>query len=232
MCGRLANGATKEEIEAWHEARRGAILHENADKHWLPSYNTGPTHAVAVLRHPNVLEPMTWGLHRTFRRKEKSSTRFLFNAQSEKYLGDGRSMWKYGFERCLVIASVFYEWTGKGRSGQAHAIGVEGEPIVAFGALWKQDVVKYRKDDEGKEGPVVVILTCEPNDVVAPFHHRSPVMIRPDDFDRWLDPERKRADIADLCVPYSADEMTAWPVSNAVGKIGHNEAANLERIEL
>ena len=233
MCGRLANGATKEEIEAWHEARRGAVLrHVNPEGHWLPSYNTGPTHVVAVLRHPAVLEPMTWGLHRAFRSKTGSTTRFLFNAQSEKYLADGRSRWKYGFERCVVLASSFFEWTGKGRAGQAHVIAVRDEPIVAFGALWKQDVVKRRKDDEGVEGPIVCILTCEPNELVQRFHHRAPVIIRPEDLDRWLDPELEREAVADLCAPYPAEEMTAWPVDNAVGTVGHNEPANLTPIAL
>jgi putative SOS response-associated peptidase YedK len=232
MCGRLANGATPEEIAAWHEARRDATLAIREGSFFLPSYNTAPTHVVPVLRDEDeqaVLEPMNWGVWATFGPKGKQSQRFLFNATCEKYVEGNRSMWRRSWRRCLVVASCFFEWEGKGRTGQAHAIRLADDELVAFGALWKVDVCKRPKDGEPtQKGPVAVIMTCPPNELVQRFHHRAPVIIPPEHWDAWLDPDAPRDLIAQLCLPLPSEAMVAYPVPNEVGKVGVQDPSFLE----
>jgi|GEM_PF-3385821 len=233
MCGRLANGATPEEIAEWHEARRHATLLVRDGNYFLPSYNTGPTHVVTVLRDDGdqpVLEAMNWGVFARFGPPGKTPETFLFNAKTEKYLAGGRSMWRRGWARCLIVASCFYEWTGsKGGHGQAHAIRVRDSELMTFGALWKVDRFKRKKDDEPTEkAPVSVILTCEPNDVIARYHRRAPVIVPPERWDEWLDPGAPDELVAQLCQPFPAERTRAYPVPNGVGKIGVQDPSFLE----
>jgi putative SOS response-associated peptidase YedK len=55
-----------------------------------------------------------------------------------------------------------------------------------------------------------------------------PVILGASDYDRWLGDE---PDPADLIRPYTADDMTAWPVSTRVNKADNDDAAILDRVE-
>ena len=52
------------------------------------------------------------------------------------------------------------------------------------------------------------------------FHDRMPVILSPDEFAPWLDPEiSDPAALLPLLVQYPADEMTAYPVSTRVNSV-------------
>ncbi len=38
------------------------------------------------------------------------------------------------------------------------------------------------------------LLATSPNDLIATFHHRMPVVLDPQDYDRWLDPGLQEAE--------------------------------------
>jgi putative SOS response-associated peptidase YedK len=61
---------------------------------------------------------------------------------------------------------------------------------------------------------------------MASIHNRMPVILPPDAYAQWLDPEARPAEsLQHLLASYSADEMTAHPVSTLV-----NSPAN-DRVE-
>ncbi len=50
-----------------------------------------------------------------------------------------------------------------------------------------------------------------------PLHERIPVIVKPDDFIRWLDTQSQRPELVQPFLrPYPAGEMTAYPVSPVV----------------
>lgn len=57
------------------------------------------------------------------------------------------------------------------------------------------------------------IVTCPPNELVAPVHNRMPVFLGQGDLERWLDPE---ADGRALLQPCPAEWLEAFPVSPRV----------------
>jgi hypothetical protein len=71
------------------------------------------------------------------------------------------------------------------------------------------------------------IITTEANDLVRELHDRMPVVIGPDDRDRWLNgpepQERLRT--------YPAHLMTMWPVSMRVNTPKNDDHSLLERVE-
>ena len=53
--------------------------------------------------------------------------------------------------------------------------------------------------------------------MVAPVHGRMPVILKPEHYARWLDPEERRAAVlAGLLVPIPEYRMVAHPVSKRV----------------
>ncbi|OYV97512.1 MAG: hypothetical protein B7Z62_05925, partial [Deltaproteobacteria bacterium 37-65-8] len=61
------------------------------------------------------------------------------------------------------------------------------------------------------------ILTTAANTVLAPIHDRMPVILPPAEYARWLDPALKDTDsLAPLLVPFSPEDMLAFPVSPRV----------------
>ena len=70
---------------------------------------------------------------------------------------------------------------------------------------------------EGSELDTFTILTTTPNDVIAGLHTRMPVIVHPDDYERWLHDDYRK--VGDLMRPFPAADMHAWPVGPAVGNV-------------
>jgi putative SOS response-associated peptidase YedK len=58
------------------------------------------------------------------------------------------------------------------------------------------------------------IITCPPNELVAPVHDRMPAILAPEDHERWLDPSR--AEGRQLLKPYPAAELETVAVNPRV----------------
>jgi putative SOS response-associated peptidase YedK len=112
--------------------------------------------------------------------------------------------------RCIVPASGFYEWRRRGGGPkQPHLIRrKDGEPM-GFAGLWEA----WRDPASGEELVTCAIITCEPNALMAELHDRMPVILDPDDYDAWLDPERGGLE---LLRPCPAEWLEAVPVSTRV----------------
>lgn len=80
--------------------------------------------------------------------------------------------------RCLIPASEFCEWEGEAGAKVARWFAVPSQPVFAFAGVWRPV--------EGAAG-AFAMLTCEPNALVAPVHPKAmPVILHPEDHDRWL----------------------------------------------
>jgi putative SOS response-associated peptidase YedK len=54
------------------------------------------------------------------------------------------------------------------------------------------------------------------------IHDRMPVILRPHDYERWLDRGTAEQPPVDLLRPYDADEMEMHPANPAVGNVRNN----------
>ena len=55
---------------------------------------------------------------------------------------------------------------------------------------------------------MVAVIACEPNPIVAPIHPKAmPVILHPDDYDRWLGGEVE--DACSLAQPFPSQLMRA-----------------------
>jgi len=78
---------------------------------------------------------------------------------------------------------------------------------------------------DGSEMDTGCILTTGSNEQIGNIHHRMPVVIRPQDFDRWLDCKTQEPrDVADLMQPVEDGFFEAIAVSDAVNKVANTGA--------
>lgn len=230
MCGRFALTATPEEIEALF----GVLDFED----FPPLYNIAPTQPVLMVMAGPQREPgsnlparrsllVRWGLIPGWA-KDPKSLPLLINARSETAAEKAAFKAPMRHRRALLPATGFYEWRREGgKTGQAYYIRPRHGGALAFGAL-----VETWHEPGGSEIDTGAILTTQANEAIAAIHDRMPVVIRPRDYDRWLDCRgQEPRDVADLMEPVEPDFFEAIPVSDKVNKFANTSPDIQERID-
>jgi putative SOS response-associated peptidase YedK len=64
--------------------------------------------------------------------------------------------------------------------------------------------------------------------LIAKLHDRMPVIVAPEDYARWLDPDDSGPQ--DLVKPFPGERMTYYPVSTRVNSVRHDDVACIERL--
>lgn len=201
----------------------------------LPArYNVPPTGLLACLRFENDQRSAfvaQWGLLPSWAKDRKFGAQCA-NARSETV--DTKPAFRSAFKtrRCLIAANGFYEWDQnhivKGQPKQPYYFTLrDGHPIT-FAGLWES----WQPAADQPAIETCTIITCGPNDIMAPFHDRSPVLLSKSLWDVWLDPEINPASLKELLVPFPSDDMTCWPVSTEVNNVRNESAKLIEPITL
>ena len=119
--------------------------------------------------------------------------------------------------RCAIPAEGFYEWREEDGLKQPYFFArKDGKPLM-FAGIWDYSEVK------GDVIPSFAILTDEPNELVAPYHDRMPVVL--DDVEPWLDLDTA----LDASAPLGPDQFTVRPVNRAVNKASEKSLEAIER---
>ena len=84
---------------------------------------------------------------------------------------------------------------------------------MTFAGMWSP----WTDKEAGEEVAAFTILTTEANAFMAKIHNRMPVVLTPDQFDRWLDDADQG-----VLKPCTDDLLEAYPVDEAVGKVRNN----------
>jgi putative SOS response-associated peptidase YedK len=118
--------------------------------------------------------------------------------------------------RCVVPAEGFYEWREEGRKKLPYFFArKDGKPVM-FACVWDYSEVK------GETVPSFAILTDEPNELVAPYHDRMPVVL--DEVEAWLNPDTTLDDLRSL----GPEQFTVRKVNPAVNKVSEKNIAVIE----
>jgi putative SOS response-associated peptidase YedK len=169
---------------------------------------------------------MRWGLIPRWA-KDPSIGNRMINARAETVASKPAFREAFQGRRCLLPADGFYEWKRCGARKQPMYLRMlDGRPF-AFAGLW----ARWRPEG-GEPVESCTILTTEPNELVADIHKRMPVILPPQDYGPWLDPEtRDPARLSGMLQPYSAEEMIAYPVSTRVNRPEHDDPDCVEPVE-
>jgi putative SOS response-associated peptidase YedK len=182
-----------------------------------PRYNVAPSQAVAAIVRPagqlsRQLAWLKWGLVPPWADDPAIGNRMI-NARSETVAEKAAFRKPLAERRCLILADGFYEWHALGKAKQPYFFELKsGEPF-AFAGLWEH----WRRDEQVIDS--CTVLTTSANELLDPYHDRMPVILHPEDYDRWLDPNIKQAaDVTPLLKPFPADQMQARPVGTRVNR--------------
>jgi len=221
MCGRFVSSSKPDEIASYFGATLGETLLE-------PSYNVAPTNAVyAVLTDGGVrrLDPVRWGLVPSWAKDPTVGNRMI-NARVETILEKRTYAAPFKRRRCIIPADGFYEWKaipGQRRKQPMYIHRADGDRL-AFAGLWE---VWRGPDKDQPPLRTCTVITGPANDTIAPIHDRMPVMIPPDEWATWLDPEVQDTDLlGKLLVPAPNELLIAHPVSTDVNNV-RNKGAHL-----
>jgi putative SOS response-associated peptidase YedK len=203
------------------------------DPAWTPRWNIAPTQPVATIRQdPKApkrnFSLIRWGLI-PYWAKDPSIGFKTINAVSETAADKPAFRDAIRRRRCLIPADGFYEWLKTGpKERQPYNLGMMDDSVFAFAGLWE----RYR-DPAGQDLETCTILTTKPNSLVATVHDRMPAILRPEDYDLWLDPGvTDPARVTDCFRPFDARLMKKYPVSTRVNRPENDDAACAREIPL
>jgi len=221
MCGRFALSQSHQLVED-HFSVAGV-------EPFPPRYNIAPTQPVLTIcaassrpKGSNLPQRdallMRWGLLPSWV-KDPTDFPLLFNARSETVATKASFRGAIRHRRCLIPASGFYEWqrTPDDKRSQPYWIRPVQNAVLAFAGLWETWL-----GPDGSEIDTCAIVTTAAGSDLSAIHHRVPVTLRPDDYDRWLDSGAfGPVDVADLLVPVPGF-FEAVPISDHVNKVAND----------
>lgn len=221
MCGRFALVAQPEDVEALFSLIDAG--------EFPPRYNIAPTQPVLVVTAGPQPEPGSnqpsrrafltrWGLIPGWTKDPKAMP-LLINARGETAAEKPAFKAAMRHRRALIPASGFYEWKdmGKGRPAQPFWMRPRRGSLVGFAALWETFA-----EPGGSEIDTAAIVTTQASADLEAIHHRMPVVIAPENFERWLDCRNlEPRDVADLLRTPEPDLFEAIPVGDLVNKVAN-----------
>ena len=197
MCGRFTQTKSRDEVLAELEAIDLPPLFEGR-------YNIAPTQPVAAIQtgSPGTVTAIDWG----FPIPQGS---LVINARSETIREKPLFRDLLDSRRCLILSDGFYEWKGK----QPYYFQLPDRHLFGFAGLWRPQAEKPKKSE-------CVIITRPAETTVKPIHERMPVILRPDEWNGWIEGFR---------IPDTPPELTARPVSMRVNKVANDDPSLIEQ---
>lgn len=192
-----------------------------------PRYNAAPTQQLPVVRSAGkgrgrAAAIMRWGLVPRWAKPGQMKS-ILINARSETVAQKPAFRDAFRHRRCLVPADGFFEWKKEGRARMPWLFEpVEGGPFC-FAGLWES---WEAPDFEPLES--FTILTTTPNDVLAEFHDRMPVILPKQAQEAWLADDAGEGTLLSVLKPLPDRSLRARPVNPRLNSVAHDDPACIE----
>lgn len=199
---------------------------------FAPRYNIAPSQPILAIANdvhrPDLLPPgkraadfFSWGLIPSWAKDPTIANR-LINARGETIAEKPSFRGSFKHKRCLIPADGFYEWKMQygEKTKTPYYIYMKDRRPFAFAGLWDE-----WHSPSGGILRTCTIITTEPNELMSTLHNRMPAILEQKDFDQWLDPAphaKHPEHLLPLIKPFSADKMSAHPVSTLVNRPGND----------
>jgi len=218
MCGRFTLRTPANLIIEQFDAQLGPEL----QKAMRPRYNVAPTQLFPILRGPDRhLDQMRWGLVPFWSKDPKGGARMI-NARSETVATKPAFRAAFKKRRCLVPTDGYFEWVKVGKQKQPYWIRMKSEQPFLMAGLWES----WKSRDGENEAPLetFTILTTSSNSLTEEIHDRMPVILYPNDYPTWLDPDINEADKLEyLFEPHDSSAMKVDAVSDRVNSVRNDD---------
>jgi putative SOS response-associated peptidase YedK len=255
MCGRYASTKAPSDLAEEFTAI-DAVTEKSGER--APDYNVAPTRDVVavVQRHPRDIEgtpdPDTterslrlvrWGLVPSWAKDPSAGSRMI-NARSETAAEKPAFRRALAARRCLLPADGWYEWQRRAAtkdhkaSKQPYFTRYADGASLAMAGLW--EFWKPRDGELAEKYPhglvTATVLTTEAVGPLAQVHDRMPLVLPPDAWAAWLDPDTDATndEVRRWLAPPSVDlvrRLEILPVSDKVNSVRNNSAELLEPLD-
>jgi putative SOS response-associated peptidase YedK len=210
MCGRYDNLIAREAYRLLFKAMR------LPPSNFPPRYNIAPTDAVPIIRvdprdGTRELAMARWGLAPGWMKEIPKIPHI--NARAETVHTNGLFRDAFAKRRALIPATGFFEWQKRADGKQPYRFQRADLQPFAFAGIWEFARIG------GKDLLSAAIIVGEPNPLAGKIHNRMPVILDPEDYDRWLDPATPIDDLRTMLKPYPAEKMRAEAVNRAVNSV-------------
>lgn len=214
MCGRYALYADGEQL-AW---RFGTPVPHPI----VPRYNIAPSQPVLALRYNRGAKTrewthFVWGLVPRWAQDVRVGNRMI-NARAESLREKPAFRNAYRYRRCIVPVSGFYEWKKVGRAKQPYFVRPADNLPMGLAGLWET-----WSSPDGSELETCTIITTDANAVIHPLHSRMAVVLPPEAYEAWLNPDTPLGMLDALLHPAPDDMLMAYPVSPRVNSPAHDD---------
>jgi putative SOS response-associated peptidase YedK len=235
MCGRFALFTPPARMAKYFQATLG----NEVDPEQRPSWNVAPTTTVlGVEAHrtegsedlTRTIDSFKWGLVPSWA-KDASTGNRLFNARGETVTTKPSFRSAFKARRLIVPADGFYEWhrQSDGSKQPHYFTRSDGEPF-GFAGLYER-----WWDKEAPDAPPLTsctIITTEAGPDMDGIHDRMPVILNPDTFDIWLDPDiEETSELTALLRPAPDGTVAHRPVDGRVGNVRNNDAGLINPVD-
>jgi putative SOS response-associated peptidase YedK len=235
MCGRFVSARKRLELLEEFGVERDRVA-ASPDPEPGPDYNVAPTRRIytVVERSARDDEPQArelrvvrWGLVPSWAKDASIGSRMI-NARAETVAVKPAFRRAFAKRRCIIPADGYYEWQaisdgGKKRKQPYFIYRTDGGTLAFAGIyeLWRDDAVP--PDHERAWLWTAAIITTQATDDVGQIHDRMPMVITPEHWADWLDPDHTEpSQLQAAMLPAMAGGLTSHPVSMAVNSVRNN----------
>ena len=216
MCGRFALNASVNEVaqefDAWIEE---SFPHR---------YNISPTQPILIIRAPEAYRDKTsnrprydsmlarWGFIPAWT-KDPDRWPLTFNIRAETVAEKKSFTNALKHHRVIIPATGFYEWK-KGARGKSQPFYIQSgkNEVIGFAGL-----METWSGQEGSQVDTAAIITSAAKAPLSAIHHRMPVIIKRQDYERWLDCRNYRpSDVLDILQQSNVEQLEMFPVSEKI----------------
>jgi putative SOS response-associated peptidase YedK len=229
VCGRYVVSHTADDL-----AEEFGVDRFDVRERLEPDFNVAPTKNVyAVLARNNRDDPdspaqrrlttVRWGLVPSWAKDVAIGNRMI-NARVETAAEKPAFRRAFTRRRCLLPADGFYEWRGEEKGKKQPFYIHPRQGVLAMAGLYEiwRDPAKA-DDDPDAFLWTATILTTDATDDVGEIHDRMPMLVTPDKFSAWLDPDNSDKDqLRELLEPAVPGVLAAYPVSTQVNNVRNN----------
>lgn len=199
------------------------LLHADwDDEGWQPVFHasgfTFPAMPVITQVQPDKIQLFHWGLVPHWVKTKVAADQLkaqTLNARAETIFEKPSFRSYIGSQRCLIIADGFFEWMDFKKKKYPHYIYLTDHAIFCFAGIYS----RWTDKETGEYLSTFSIITTSANPMMARIHNskqRMPVILAPDQYRQWLQPNCTRKEITHFLQPYDDTSMKDHTISQLI----------------